>query len=276
MTRFQRLLFFLPPWLFAAGAVAQGKFINIGYTNCLSVTNCPRAQLDKIGQLKWYFAHASVGANMIDGITELHQRDPNTFQFQAVASSGTPPASTRAGAIYEHQRGNPGWKAKLDLFHSAVSNGWRAPAIDIALNKLCFIDQTASLTYYLNSMTNLEAAYPQTVFAYATIPLTTTEDADNRLRSLFNTRLREWCRANGRVLFDIADIEAHDPAGAPSTFSFKGKIYQRLFGGYTEDGGHLNAEGRQLVARGFYALGAAVLDRKAETAPAPAPQASTP
>ncbi|HWX18573.1 MAG TPA: hypothetical protein VN578_01580 [Candidatus Binatia bacterium] len=268
MNRIQKLLFFLPPWLFAAGAGAQEKFIQIGYTECVAVTNYPRAQFEKIGRLKCYFAHASVGENMMDGIGDLHQLDATSYQFRAVSATGTPPAPTQPGAIYEHNRGNPGWKAKFDGFHSCVSNGWRFPAVDIAMNKLCFIDQTASLTYYLNSMANLESAYPETVFVYTTMPLTTAEDADNHLRNLFNNRLRDWCRTRGRVLFDLADIEAHDPSGAPCTFTFKGKVSQRLCSRYTQDGGHLNSEARQLVARGFYALGAAVAARTTQAAQA--------
>lgn len=270
MKRVQKILFFLPTWLFAAGAIAQGKFIQIGYTNCLSVSKLSRSQLDKIGELKWYFAHASVGANIMDGIADLHQTDAQTYQLRGAAAGASPPGATQPGTIYEHLRGNPGWKAKFDLFHSCVSNGWRFPLIDVAMNKLCYIDQQASLTYYINSMTNLEAACPQTVFVYTTMPLMTSEDGDNVLRNLFNTRLREWCRANGRVLFDIADIEAHDPSGALCTFASRGKQWPRLCSSYTRDGGHLNNEGRQLVARGFYALGAALVERKLETGKAQA------
>jgi len=270
------LLFFLPTWLFAAGAIAEEKLIQIGYSNCLTVAKYPRAQMDKIGHLKWYFAHASVGANMLEGISELHQSDPGIYQFQAVTTSGTPPGATQPGAIYDHQRGNPGWKAKFDQFQAAVTNGWCSPAVDIVLNKLCYIDQTASLTYYLNSMSSLEKAYPQTVFVYATMPLTTFEDADNQLRNLFNNRLRDWCRTKGGVLFDIADIEAHDANGAPCTFNFKGRVCQKLCGGYTEDGGHLNSQGRQMVARGFYALGEAVLERTSQPLTSAVTAGSTP
>jgi len=238
--------------------MAQGRFIQIGYTNCLSVSKLTPQQVEKIGQLKWYFAHASVGANMMDGIGDLHRLDPHTFQIQAVSAGATPPAATQPGAIYEHQRGNPGWKAKFDQFQSCVSNGWRFPLVNIAMNKLCYIDEHANFNYYINSMTNLEAVYPQTVFVYTTIPLMASEDSDNALRNIYNLRLRDWARASGRVLFDIADIEAHDPSGAPCTFVYHGKTCQKLCADYTRDGGHLNTEGRQLVARGFYALGAAL------------------
>jgi len=245
--------------------MAEGKFIQIGFSNCLEVANYSRAQFEKIGQLKWYFTHASVGANMMDGVADLNKLDPASYQFHGVSAEATPPGTTQTGVIYEHQRGNPGWKAKFDRFHSCVSNGWKFPLVNVAMNKLCYIDERASLSYYINSMTNLESAFPDTVFVYTTIPLMTAENGANYLRNGFNRRLREWCRANGKVLFDIADIEAHDASGAPCAFTYRGKTCQKLCSSYTKDGGHLNPEGRQLVARGFYALGAALVERTAST-----------
>ena len=128
------------------------------------------------------------------------------------------------------------------------------------MNKLCYIDQGASFKYYLHSMTNLESEFPDTVLVYATIPLTTATDGDNFLRNAFNDRLREWVRLNGRVLYDIADIEAHGPDGKPCTFDYRNKTCQKLSDQYTTDGGHLNEKGRQAVARGFYALSAALIE----------------
>jgi lysophospholipase L1-like esterase len=128
------------------------------------------------------------------------------------------------------------------------------------MNKLCYIDQRAHLKYYLHSMNSLEAQVPGTVMVYATIPLTTAADSNNYLRNAFNDRLREWVRQNGRVLFDIADIEAHDPSGNPATFEYHGKTCQKLYEKYTSDGGHLEGEGRQNVARGFYALSATLIE----------------
>ena len=248
----------------AATAIAQGKFIQIGYASCLEVAQYPKAQFDKIGRLKWYFAHASVGANLMDGIADLHRLDPAACQLRGVPSQAAPPTATEAGVIYEHNRGNPGWKAKFNQFHDCVTGGWRAPRVNVVVNKLCYIDQAASVNYYINSMTNLEAACPETMVVYTTMPLMTGEDGDNYLRHGFNNRLREWCRANGKALLDLADIEAHDPKGAPCTFNYRGQTCQKLCADYTTDGGHLNEAGRQLVARGFYALGAALVNRGAE------------
>jgi hypothetical protein len=262
MKAFKRLSYFFLPIPFAAVAAGQERSIRIGYTECISATNYPKATTEKMVQLKWYFAHASVGANMVDGISDLHTMNKGSYPFQSISASKTPPATTQAGGIYEHNRGNPGWKAKFDGFESCVSNGWHYPTVNMMMNKLCYIDQHASFKYYLHSMTNLEAAFPETVFVYTTMPLMTDADSDNFLRNAFNDRLREWTRQNGRVLFDIADIEAHDANGKVCTFQYRNKTYQKLCDSYTKDGGHLNEAGQQLVAKGFYALAAAVVEKE--------------
>lgn len=267
MRRIQRLLFWFPPWMFATAAMAQGKFIQIGYSNCLQVAHFSQPQFDQIGQLKWYFAHASVGANIMDGIADLHRLEPKSYEIRSLTAGSSPPPSTERGVIYEQQRGNPGWKAKEDMFSANVRNGWHFPRVDVAINKLCFIDELASLNYYINSMTNLEAACPGTMIVYTTMPLTTKEDLKNYLRNRYNDRLRQWCRQEGKVLWDLADIEAHDPMGKLCTFRYWGADRQKLCPEYTSDGGHLNERGRDLVARSFYAMGAALAMEHASPRP---------
>ncbi len=246
------------PLPLASAAAAQNKSIRIGYTECTTATNCPASVMEKAAALKWYFAHASVGANMVDGLMDLAKKDGKSCAYSAVLSDKAPPAETKPGTVYEHNRGNPGWQAKFDQFANCISNGWHYPKVNIAMNKLCYIDQTASFKYYIRSMTNLEAAFPDTIFVYMTMPLTTATDSDNFLRNGFNDHVRKWTTENGRVLFDIADIEAHDLHGAPATFTRRNRACQRLCDAYTMDGGHLNETGRQFVARGFYALAAAL------------------
>ena len=245
--------------LLALAAGAHSAALVVGYTNALAVANYSQAQMNEIGQLKWYFAHASVGGNMMSGVTGLRSSNSGFYQYQSATEDGTPPAATLTGTIYEHNRGNPGWQAKVDGFQTCASNGWRFPMVNLAVNKFCYIDQEASLDYYLGSMTNLEAAFPETVFVYMTIPLMTSQDSDNYLRNVFNDNLRAWIAASGRVLFDIADIEAHDTNGALCTYTYNSRLCQRLYSGYSSDGGHLNTAGSQLVAKGYYALGAALM-----------------
>lgn len=261
MSQFCRfgVVFLLVLGLSAMGWRARGESIRIGYTNCLAVAAYPQSLMDRIGLLKWYFAHASVGQNLMQGLASLHATNADFYPVHSIAAGNDPPSLTEPGVIYEHDRGNPGWWQKFDLFQSCVSNGWRYPLVDVALTKLCFIDQSAIVDWCIDYVSELEAAFPETLFVYVTMPLTTSEHSDNYDRNLYNDALRDWCRTNSRVLFDLADIEAHDFNGHPVTFIYNGRVCQRLYEGYASDEGHLNAAGSELAARGFYAVAAALM-----------------
>jgi hypothetical protein len=237
----------------------------IDHSDIAGVSALPQSTLSAVGQQKWLFTHASVGGNMIGGMSALHTTDPTRYPLStsSVGDDGSvadaPPASTTAGVIYDCNRGNPGWEAKVTLLDDSVRvNGWHDPAVTAVLNKLCYIDQDANATTYLNSMAALETAYPGTRFVYMTIPLTTASDADNILRNQYNTAVRSYCTTNGKLLFDIADIEAWCPLNNQFTFSSGGQVYQRMYSGYSSDGGHLNSTGSQRVAMGWYAVAAEI------------------
>jgi hypothetical protein len=234
----------------------------IGYPDTLAVTGYSQSVMDQVGQLKWFFSHASVGENIMAGIESLHASNPTFYLIDGSSASIPPPETTGTGTIYDYNRGNPGWQAKVDLFANYVNNGWRSTKVDIALNKFCYVDWDSDVNYYINSMATLETGNPSTWFIYATIPLTTGEDSSNYQINVFNDTLRDWCRTNNRVLYDIADMEAHDTNGMVQTFTYNGRVCQKLFSGYTSpnDGGHLTTiEAQQLAAKGLYALAAALL-----------------
>lgn len=240
--------------------VSAGE-IAIGYSNCQTVASLSQTTITQIAQLRWYFAHASVGQNMRDGVGDLHALDAPHYPLVTKAEDNVPPAATTNSVIYEYNRGNPGWYAKITNFTDCVQNGWRFPLVNLAVNKFCYIDQTADAATYLNAMRALETNYPETVFAYMTMPLTTELNTNNYLRSVFNETVRAWVATNNCVLFDIADIESHDTNGVAQTYLYSGRTCERLFSGYTTDGGHLNDAGnvgRDLVAKGYYALAAAL------------------
>ncbi len=69
---------------------------------------------------------------------------------------------------------------------------------------------------YLTPMSELEQAYPNITFIYMTGHVDHGDDANNKAA---NQIIRNFCRANNKVLFDFADIESHDPEGAYYAFS---------------------------------------------------------
>lgn len=239
----------------------------IDHTDVDGVAALPQASMDAIGGQNWFFSHASVGGNLLSGMAALHATNPGRYQLgqASVGFDGgqnradNPPTPTAVGTIYECDRGNPGWQDKITIFQNSVNtSGWRSGAAAIAMNKFCFIDQDAEASQYVDTLAALEAAWPATIFVYTTMPLTTAEDAENVLRNQYNAAVRQYCQSHARLLFDIADMESHNPAGAAITFTSGGQTYQKLHEYYSSDGGHLNAAGCRQLALGWYAVAAAI------------------
>jgi lysophospholipase L1-like esterase len=227
----------------------------------------PTATMDLIGEEKWLFTHASVGGNIVEGLDTLHSQNPTRYQVatayvgynDASQRADAPPATTVPGTLYECNRGNPGWDNKLTIFQNSVNlAGWHDAKVDAVMDKYCYIDETADAAATIAGLSALEAAYPKTRVVYVTMPLTTDADSTNVQRNTYNNAIRAYCSANDRLLFDLADMEAHAPNGTASTFTQLGVTYQKLYSGYSSDGGHLNAAGQQRIATGWYAVAARV------------------
>ena len=252
--------------LLALGAPFALSAEVVDHDDLESVVSLPECALDAVGAQRWLFTHASVGGNLLEGLDDLHAAEPGRYRLattwvgynDGALQCDPPPATTVPGTVYECGRGNPGWQDKLTIFERSVGlAGWESPAVDAAMDKLCYIDQDADAGAYLAMMDALATAHPATTFVHTTMPLTTGEDADNVLRNLYNQAVRAQAAASGELLFDLADMESHDPAGGAQTFQSGGHTWEKLYAGYTGDGGHLDTElGHRRVAQGWYAVAA--------------------
>jgi len=70
-------------------------------------------------------------------------------------------------------------------------------------------DPGNDLEAYLDAMTLLRAEYPEVTFVF----MTGHTDGGSPELTAANNRIREWVRATGGVLFDVADIERFDLDG---------------------------------------------------------------
>ncbi len=237
----------------------------VDHRHLAAVASFPPSVVDEIGSQRWLFTHASVGGNMVEGLADLHALDATHYPlvtqnvgFDAgLNRAEAPPATTLPGTVYECPRGNPAWSEKVAIFDSSVRlAGWHLPQVDAAMDKYCYIDPEADAATTTAAMAALRAAYPTTAIVYTTMPLTTGEDAENVQRNQYNQAVRVHCASTGAVLYDLADMEAYDPSGVAQTFLSGGQTYQKLYAGYTDDGGHLNVTGRRRIATGWYAVAA--------------------
>lgn len=217
----------------------------------------PQNVIDNVAKLRVFFAHASIGNNIIDGMEALHASDSAKYPLIAIQDDSKPPDVTIDGYLYEYYRGNPDWTEKLNTYSTYTINGWRYPTVNISMNKLCAIDEETAWETYLDSMIRLETMYPDTIFVYFTIPYFTEDrhSNSNSISNVFNNELRSWiAEQDNKVLFDIADLEAWSPEDIHQTFTQNGVTYETLYNGFTNDGVHLDATASQRVAIGLYSL----------------------
>jgi hypothetical protein len=220
-----------------------------------------RADLQTVARMQVAFAHQSVGNDILHGVADLAAEHDVDLGINETANF----VSTGAGISHFLVGRNGDPEGKLSHYVATLSSS-ADPRIDVALVKLCYVDfkpETAAAALadrYIQSLDSLQARYPQTIFAAITAPLTTVQSGpkawvkkllgrspagylENRRREEFNDILRRHFGPDR--LFDLAAIEASSGIGEEQ--SSPRSLDPRM----TNDGGHLNPEGRRIVAAAF-------------------------
>jgi hypothetical protein len=224
-----------------------------------------RAELALLATKRIYFAHQSVGANILQGVAELAQGAGVPLRIAQARRATEVPART-FGHFFVPENGAP--LEKLVNFEVALG---ASSGIDIALIKFCYVDVDAGtdaaalFAHYQATVALMRAENPRTVFVHVTLPLTTVQTGpkalakrllgrapygtiENVRREQYNALLRR-AYAGREPLFDLARLESHAPDGTVVNVSWDGSIAPAMASAYTDDGGHLNARGRDLAAR---------------------------
>jgi uncharacterized repeat protein (TIGR02543 family) len=214
------------------------------------------AQILAAAALDVYLEHASVGAYIVGGIGALRSSVPRlTTEGITWSDTSDPTWFAAHNGLGDNNRGNPGAATKISGFTSRMAS--IASAVDVAFYKFCYIDYPADgaalFDSYNAAIIALESAYPDIVIPRCTMPLESTGADVQRQR--FNDLLREYCVANNRWLYDIADIESHNDAGVAQLDAGGMEL---LTAAYTDDGGHPNSGGSQKLALGYWSLVAAI------------------
>jgi hypothetical protein len=225
----------------------------------------PISAWKQLSKKKVYFGHQSVGNNIVDGMRDVMQANPQI----ALHITGSATMDDLKSPIFAHAMVGKNFdpKSKIDAFSSNLRAGI-GDDVDIAFLKLCFVDilpqtDTAEVfEYYKHTMEDMKNKFPKTAFIHFTVPLTSKQTwlkefiksligkvnlYDNVKRNEFNAMLRREY-AGREHFFDLAKLESTFPDGRQSTFTKDGNIYSSLVPDYTTDGGHLNAKGQRIVA----------------------------
>jgi hypothetical protein len=210
------------------------------------------AQCAKVKALKVFFQHASVGNNLYGGLDDLKGLSGTKYALvtqQADVADVKAWLAANAG-WGDFALGNPGWSAKITNFTANVRDAGVGSVANVAMMKFCYIDDGASFATYRDAMLALEAAYPTVAFVWWTMPICVDGMA---ARDAYNAQVRAYAMANGKWLFDIADIECHDPSGKRLVDANGHEILSTDYA--SDSAGHIDtALGRARVAKAMWVL----------------------
>ncbi|MBD3348221.1 MAG: hypothetical protein GF400_03360, partial [Candidatus Eisenbacteria bacterium] len=154
-------------------------------------------------EFKMFYGHTSHGSQVVTGMEMVRDEDPlfdfnngpGTFRFQE----------------YSDDLGHNGDTSWVPITEAALDAD---PEINLVMWSWCggCSDNTEEgINTYLDAMNQLEEDYPDVRFVYMTGHLDGTGPSGNLY--VRNDQIRSYCAANGKILFDFADIESYDPDG---------------------------------------------------------------
>jgi len=195
-------------YLFASIASARDKAVIIDHT-CTDISKIPSSYVEKPGQmLKVAYGHTSHGSQIVAGMAALRKADPERFAFGDGENDGLSFKDyTPAGDL-----GNPDrrtWAKRTRKYLNAAGKDR-----NVIMWSWCGQVSSASkkdIQTYLELMSGLEKDYPDVTFVYMTGHLDGSGKDGNLNKR--NEQIRNFCRNNGKALFDFADIESYDPDG---------------------------------------------------------------
>jgi hypothetical protein len=221
----------------------------------------------RLAQARVFFAHQSVGANIVEGIKVL-QNEQGSAVLNVIDMSA---AENAPSGFFAHARlgvnGDP--KGKTDAFVSALEGGLGG-RLDVAFQKYCFADidertdVPALFENYRQAMIRLHHEFPHLRIVHMTTPLVQAQGGPkavvkkiigrapdhyeaNMARERFNALLRQEYQGR-EPLFDLSSLEASDPSGTLEPLHFRGATVLQLRPEYTSDGAHLNSDTAKRVA----------------------------
>lgn len=264
-------------------SIVHSMQVEHGYN---SIKNIPQPTLEKLSQKKIYFAHHSVGENILQGVDELLKENPN-IKLNIVASNNAQKNIAAPALVHDSAGKNFYPYSKLESFKEKIENGYGQTA-NIAFFKFCFVDFNpktdidALFQSYKITLDTLKEEYPDTTFVVITVPLTCyapgLSGLEKRIKDLSKKiigkiNIYDHSSANrfnellikeyqGKLpIFDLARFESTRPDGSRIGYQKDGIQYFELAKEYTTDGGHLNEKGRRRIAEQFLLFLSDLADR---------------
>jgi hypothetical protein len=212
-----------------------------------------------------YFAHQSVGGNLVAGIEDLIAA--GKAPGLAIVQTREPRVVT-GGAFVHFVAGRNQDPASKNADFIKILDARPDRDGGIALLKYCYVDMTeqtdvaALFQAYRDMVATIRQRHPDLTVAHVTMPLTADEGGARALakrllgrpavrglnakRNQFNALLRQAYQ--GEVLFDLAQLESTRSDGSRESTMVGSDTVYALAPSYTYDGGHLNEYARRTFA----------------------------
>ncbi len=257
---------------FGGGEVMANNSESIGLQKISS------KQWDTLKRKRIFFAHHSVGYNIIDGVEVIISKNPE-IDLNIVKIDLLENMPPQGKGVFAHGAAGANFdpRSKITDFSKWVENGIGADA-DVAFMKFCFVDIgtrsdiQALFALYNENMAMLKERYPETLFIHMTVPLVSektgfskvkhqlkglvkgllgkNEYYENSKKYAFNQMLRQKYQGK-EPIFDLAEVESTFPDGSRLISSDPNLPIESMVPAYTYDGGHLTGLGEKIVAEKF-------------------------
>ena len=226
------------------------------------------AALRTVTAQRVYFAHQSVGTNVVAGLERMAGEQPELGVRTVLTRD--PELLTAAPAFVHFLAGRNGDPESKNADFVKLLDSRPSRDSALAMLKYCYIDAESDLSAeqifenYQRTIATIRSRHPDVRIVHSTMPLTTVQVGtratikrmigrieDNRAVAAKRHRYNELVRAayaSREPLFDIADLESRRADGSRSFFVANGDTIPTLARELTWDGGHLNDRGQRLAA----------------------------
>ena len=201
-------------------SVASAQAATIVDHNHTRLLDIPTTWIQQAKQtLHIAYGHTSHGSQLVTGMTAVQQQYGSLYAFVRYGTGGALDLRDTpfSGAS---DLGNPDFTS----WATATRNYLNAnPTVNVVIWSWCGQVSGATdvnINTYLSLMSQLETQYPNVKFVYMTGHLDGGGAAGNL--NLRNEQIRTYCRNNGKILFDFADIESYDPDRAQNYMTLRG------------------------------------------------------
>ncbi len=209
------VLFFLLPFsILSKGIVIDHNFVDINKLTKENIKLCTST-------LKVVYQHTSHGSQLVSGLDALASYNSDFFTY-GYSNYGYNPLYffNDYGMPDAGDLGSNGDLAWVDATKTVLNvPGCDRNVVMWSWCGGCSENTISGIDKYLNAMNDLEIKYPNVVFVYMTGHLDGSGEEGNL--NINNNRIREYCKTNGKVLFDFADIESFAPGGTTNYMILK-------------------------------------------------------